>query len=411
MRRGLVTNTGAMRISRQLLEDPELDVIFVTEPRFRDNYPEHARLIFVDSLNDPAAATQRAIETMDLTDREFVIALSDRAAITAAYLRSVLGLPGTDILQTLNSTNKFTMKRRFREEGLPVADFTLCGSPEDLSRAVDEIGLPVIIKPVMSAGADAIFVARTSEDLEGPALAAYINRLMNPATTSEKEFPVIVERLLEVTNEYHCDGFVVEGELRYVRVSRYIVPVLGYEGKIYGSETLPESDPRAQQILEMHRTAIRAVGLRDSLTHFEVLEASGEFYAGEIAGRPGGGGIRRMLQLRDGFDSTAAHLAVSMNLDYSWTAPERSGGEYAELLVPAKRGRITAMTPVSTLEEIPHVVEVESHLSVGEVVDGLTDSSTYSAALYVQLDPSGDVSDVVANIAGVFSIEAEPVGT
>jgi hypothetical protein len=260
----------------------------------------------------------------------------------------------------------------------------------------------------MSAGADAIFVIRTPEDLTGAPLAAYLQRLLTPATTSEKEFPVIVERLLEVTDEFHCDGYLVGGELRYARVSRYIVPVLGYEGKVYGSETLPDTDPRAREILAMHRTAIGAVGLTDSLTHFEVLEAGGRLHAGEIAARAGGGGIRRMLQLRDGFDSRAAHIAASTGSEYTWTAPAGPAAEYAELLVPAKRGRITAMTPMSVLEGLPGVIEVDPHLAVGDVVDGLTDSSTYSAAIYARLEPSGRVDDLVAQISRVFTIESVP---
>lgn len=409
LKRGLVTNTGDTAVSSELLENPDLDLVFITERRFRDNYPEGTRLIFVDSLNDPAKSTQQAVAAMDLSDREFVISLSERAALTAAYLRSYLGIRGSDIVQTLNCTNKYTMKRRFQSVGLLVAEFSLCGSSAQLAASARRVGLPAIVKPVMSAGADAIFVINGGEDLVGPLLSAFANRLLNPSTTSEKEFPVIVEQFLDVTAEYHCDGYVAEGEIRYARVSRYIRPVLDYEGQIHGSVTLPNSDPRAISVLQMHELAVRATGLRDSLTHFEVLEADGNLYAGEIAARAGGGGIRGMLKLRDGFDSRDALVAISVGEIYAWQTSDTSDLEYAEILLPAQRGRIIELTPMSSFLSLPNVLKAEPHLAVGDIVGGLTDSSTFSAIIYAQLANADEVAEVVDQVAGLFNIRTASV--
>jgi biotin carboxylase len=402
----IVTNTGDTVVSKQLLEDPDLDVIVITEPRFEENYPAGTRLVLVDNLNDPARSTEQAAARLDLSDREFVVSLSERAALTAGCLRSWLGLPGPGFEVVLNCTNKYVMKRRFAEAGLPTARFRLAGNPGHVYEAVSELGLPVVIKPLLGAGADAMLVLRTADQLNGSELQEYFERMLNPGTTSEKSFPVVVETMLALTSEIHCDGYVENGEIRYARAARYLRPVLQYADGIFGSYTLPHSDPLAEQVLEMHRRAVAAVGLTHGSTHLEVLEVHGELYAGEIAARPGGGGIRRMLQLRDGFDSREAMLRAALLESYKFE-PSIRDGEVAQLMLPAQRGTVREISSQQDLLAIEGVTEVEIRLAPGEKVDGLMDSSTVSGLVFADVSDDASVQRVLRALREQFALRVE----
>ncbi|ASW55295.1 hypothetical protein CIK06_15630 [Plantactinospora sp. KBS50] len=398
-------------MSRQLLADPDFDILVVTEHRFADQYPAGTQIVFVDSLNDPAATVEQVIAQADVSDRTHVISLSERAALAAGYLRSYLALPGASSETILRSTNKFTMKRRFGEAGLPTTDFRLAGSAAEVRPAIQAIGLPVVIKPVMGAGADATRLVSEPAELNRAPFQELLARLADPATTSEKAFPVLVERGLPLTGEYHCDGLIREGRVRYIRVSRYTTPILPFmssEARLLGSYTLPAEDPIAARIIAMHLRAVEAVGLIDGVTHFEVLEVGDQLFASELAARPGGNGIRRMLQLRDGFDSKAAHVATSIAEPYSW---QTAGGdtEIAHVNLFARRGRVLEISTAADFADIPGIVEVDMRHTAGDVIGGLMDSSTVSGIVYARVSNAADVTALVDALAEAFRLETELV--
>lgn len=413
MKHVIVTNTGNTRQARQLAERDDLRVLFVTEPRFVDQYPEGTELALVDDLNDPEAATAAVTAARQLGEFTHVLALSERASQAAGHLRSHLGLPGPSFDTVVNCTDKQVMKQRFREAGLPTARHAVAADAAGLAAALRETGYPAIVKPVIGAGADATEVLRSAAELATPAVRAYLDRLANPATTSEKAFPVVVEQYLDVLNEYHCDGLVVDGEVAYVRVSRYLKPVLAYgEGGVFGSHLLDQDSAEAAAVRELHERAVRAVGLRDGVTHFEALETADGILAGEIACRPGGGGIRRMLQLDSGFDSWGAYIASSFGETYE--VPAAAGapdggaadpGLLVEMLFPAVRGTVTAISAAEDFAAIPGVVEVDMRLKAGDTVGGLMDSSTVSGLVFARTSAGRDVAALVRDVEAAFRME------
>lgn len=413
MKHVIVTNTGNTRQARQLAERGDLRILFVTEPRFVDQYPEGTELALVDDLNDPEAVTAAVTTTRPLGEFTHVLALSERASQAAGHLRSHLGLPGPSFDTVVNCTDKQVMKQRFREAGLPTARHAVAADPAGLAAALRETDYPAIVKPVIGAGADATEVIRSAADLATPAVQAYLDRLANPATTSEKTFPVVVEQYLDVLHEYHCDGLVTDGEVTYVRVSRYLKPVLAYgEGGVFGSHLLDQDSAEAAAVRELHERAVRAVGLRDGVTHFEALETADGILAGEIACRPGGGGIRRMLQLDSGFDTWGAYIASSFGETYEVPAAAGASdsgaadsGLLVEMLFPAVRGTVTAISAAEDFTAIPGVIEVDMRLKAGDTVGGLMDSSTVSGLVFARTSADRDVAALVRDVEAAFRME------
>lgn len=351
----IATNTGDTVHAAQLAARPDLHVLFVTEPRFISQYPVGTDIALVDDLNDPAAAARAVARQRPLGKYSHVVALSERAAPTAGCLRSLLALPGPSFDTIVNCTDKYAMKRRFRDAGLPTARFAMAGSAEQLVDAAEEVGYPVIVKPVVGAGVDATVVIQSAQEMGSSHIDDFLKRLSAPATTSQKSFPVLVEEYFDVIEEYHCDGYLVDGQVEYVQVSRYLRPVLAYSSGTFGSYLLDPAHPDAKAVREMHAQAVRSVGLRDGVTHFEVLRTSRGLFAGEIAGRPGGGGIRRMLQLDAGFDSWAAHIACSLGEPYQFDPLTQGPGEgqVMQVMLPSRRGSLRRSVRQPTFPACP----------------------------------------------------------
>lgn len=412
MKHIIATNTGNTTHAAQLIDRADLRVLFVTEPRFVDQYPSGTELALVDNLNDPQAAVQAVAAQLPLGEFTHVVALSERAAQTAGRLRDHLGLPGISFETVVNCTDKAAMKQRFRDVGLRTARFTQADTVEDVVAAARDIGYPVIVKPVNGSGVDATEVVRSPEELDSRELRSYLRRLETPATTSEKGFPVLVEEYLEVLDEYHCDGLVVDGRVVHVRASRYLKPVIDYASGPFGSHLLDQESALAAEIRELHELAVRAVGLRDGVTHFEVLGTAQGLLAGELACRPGGGGIRRMLQLDSGFDTWAAYIASSLGEPYdhapSPAAPE--AGRLVEILLPAERGTVVEISTAEDFARVPGLVEVDLRLRVGDTVGGLMDSSTVSALILARTTEEHGPDEITQAVADAFHLKVEAPG-
>jgi hypothetical protein len=230
--------------------------------------------------------------------------------------------------------------------------------------------------------------------------------LLAPATTSEKTFPVIVESMLPLTGELHCDGYVEDGVVRYARVSRYLRPVLEYAGAVFGSHTLPHGDPVAEAVQDLHARAISALGLTHGTTHLEVLDVAGDLYVGEIAARPGGGGIRRMLQLRDRFDSREAMVRAALSESYRWEEGPRDS-EVLQLMLPAVRGTVREITSATELLGLRGVVEADIRVATGETFDGLMDSSTVSGLVFAAVSDEASVRAVTRAVQETFTLRVE----
>lgn len=301
------------------------------------------------------------------------------------------------------------MKRRFEEAQLQTAAFLLANQFEDVVSSAQKLSYPIIVKPVMGARTDATRVFHCEADLHTERGQQFFHRLRHPKTTSEKAFPVIVEKFLDVHEEYHCDGYVMNGEVKFVRVAKYLKPVIDYASGILGSITMSSTDPLAKQIIQMHTRAIRAVGIENGVTHFEVFDTANGLIAGEIASRPGGGGIPKMLRLQDGFDSWKAHIARSLGEQYVWqnTGICSPDEQIAQLMLPIKRGVVRSISTSKDVEIIPGYIESEMKLTVGKAVDVLLDSAATSGLIFVKITQENKIEDVLSATKAAFFLEVD----
>ncbi|MGN7895942.1 ATP-grasp domain-containing protein [Bacillus sp. 22475] len=409
MKSVLVVNTGDRVHSAALAARPDLKVTFVIEERFIDMYPKGSDLIIVKNLNNPSESTQTVVESRNCNEYSAVISLSERAALTAAYIRSFLGLEGPSVYTVLNTTNKFAMKRKLETAGVTVAQYKIATTQEEAIELSKEVGFPVIIKPIMGAGSDATKIFYSVEDIKNEAGVKFFNQLKNPITTSEKEFPVIIEQFLDVQQELHCDALVIDGEVKFIKVSKYIKPVIEYNSGIFGSITLPNSNEISKEVIKIHEKAIEAVGINNGVTHLEVFVTSKGLIAGEIASRPGGGGIRKMLNYQNGFDSWEAHIALSLQEKYIYeqSTDWNINDEIGQFMLPVKRGKIKLMSIEEDFMDIPGYISSDIKVKSGDVIDGLLDSSAVSGIIYVKIPNSACLDELISLIEERFQLEIE----
>nr|WP_239157873.1 ATP-grasp domain-containing protein [Streptomyces sp. SID13726] len=197
------------------------------------------------------------------------------------------------------------MKDTLRAAGLPVTDYAQAATVDDVPRAAAATGWPVMIKPVFGAA------SKCTHRVDSPEEFAERHGAGGFADLVETRLPVQVERLVHFTHEYHCDGVVHAGEVARAAVSRYFLPPLRTSPNLNSGYVADQRDPFSQEVLDLHRRVVAALGLPAGVTHLEVFRTGTGPVIGEVAVRPGGMGISRMWWHAFGVDLWEEFARVS----------------------------------------------------------------------------------------------------
>ena len=303
-RQVLLLNSDKAEVLTALARRPDVTVRVITRKVYAELYPHH-EVAYVDSFADLTQVAQAAYAVAALGPVDHVIAATEKSVVAAGLVRTLLGVPGPGFDQCLWGTHKRAMKDRLRAAGLPVTDYAQAATVDDVPRAAEQTGWPVMIKPVFGAASKCTYRVDSAEDFTERHRAAGF------ADLADKQLPVQVERLVHFTHEYHCDGIVHDSEVARAAVSRYFLPPLRISPSLNSGYVADQTSPFARAVLELHRRVVAALALPAGVTHLEVFRTQTGPVIGEVAVRPGGMGISRMWWHAFGVDLWEEFVRVS----------------------------------------------------------------------------------------------------
>ena len=254
----------------------------------RDALPAHVRPYLTDYLHVP-----RILDEHDVVDRtsawlrgrtiDRVLTNWEPTVLLAARLRERWGVRGMSVDIAMGFRDKEIMKARLRAAGLRVPRSRRVHRATDVRAFAEEIGFPLILKPIGGAGCADTFKVTSSAELEF-ALSA----LGKHAEASCEEY---VEGE-ELTYDTVCLG----GQPVFENVTLYLPKPLEASKNEWISPMAVSvrdlSQPSVAGGLALGREALRALGMDDGFTHMEWFRTpSGEAVFGEIACRSGGAGL------------------------------------------------------------------------------------------------------------------------
>ena len=202
--------------------------------------------------------------------------------------REALGIDGMHGGVARNFRDKNRMKETLRRAGLPVARQARISSVEDARRFIDEVGLPIVMKPLDGAGAKSTMRVSHLDEL-----SVAMNMLMPTPT-----HPVQAEEF--VTGEEHTfETVMVEGRATWSSSTFYL------PGPLHVLENpwmqycilLPRESQMAhvERFRPINQAALSALGLKTGLAHMEwFLRANGEAVVSEVGARPPGANIMKL---------------------------------------------------------------------------------------------------------------------
>jgi D-alanine-D-alanine ligase-like ATP-grasp enzyme len=338
-------------------------------PGLRAHLAGHWR---VDDALDPHQIAQ-AVEGLSgqLGRVERLVGALEQLQVPLAQAREMTGIDGMDAETARNVRDKAQMKSVLRAAGVPCARHQLVRSPVEALAFAEEVGFPLVAKPPAGAGAQATYRLD-----ESAALREWLQ-----AIPPRPEAPGLLEEFL-VGEEHSFDSVTMNGQTVWASIADYIPPPLEVLRNPWMQWVviLPRdiSGPEYDGIREAGPAALRALGVRDALTHMEWFRRpDGSVAVSEVAARPPGAQLTSMHGYAHDMDMYRvwAELVVLGRFE----PRERRYAAGTAYLRGLGKGRVRAVHGVEQLQrELGHLV-VESRLPR----PGQPASGTYEGEGYV----------------------------
>jgi hypothetical protein len=362
-------------------------------PPLRTRLAGHWR---VDNALDPRQVAEGVRGIAGQMGRvERLVGALEQLQVPLAEVREVLGIEGMDVQTAHNVRDKARMKTVLREAGVPCARHALVHHADEARRFASEVGFPLVAKPPAGAGSQATY------RLDGPdALAEWLAAV--PPTDA---VPALLEEFL-VGDEHTYDSVVIGGDLVWCSLADYQPPPLEVLRNpwIQWTVTVPrEVDlPQYAGIHQVAPAALRALGVREALTHMEWFRRpDGSVAVSEVAARPPGAQLTSMHGFAHDFDiyRAWAELVVLGRFD----VPERRYSAGTAYLRGLGRGVVRAVHGLDELQrQVGHLV-VETKLPR----QGQPAAHDYTGEGYVMVrDPDTNVvREALRRIVGGVRVE------
>lgn len=222
---------------------------------------------------------------------------TDIAVRTVAYVAEKMGLPGIGYECAKLFTDKYLMRKRTHELGLPTIRYSMVSDIEEAKEFFETVEGRAILKPTDNQGSRGVYMIDSVRELE-----ARFYKAMEHSTSRN----VIIEQYIK-GREFEVDSIVVDHDerpLMYADTDLYDIPnVFASKTRLYPSSA---DEGTVKKLLRLNSSVIRGFGLKQGLTHSEYVEdADGQIYLIEAAARGGGSFISsHIARLQTGLNTS-----------------------------------------------------------------------------------------------------------
>ncbi len=219
-----------------------------------------------------------------------------------AEARDLARIDGASAEVTRRFRDKSAMKAALRAAGVPCARYVRAESERDVRAFADEVGFPLIVKPVDGLG------TRATHRVPDPASLDALLRRMRLGADS----PAQVEEFLR-GSEHSFETVTIDGRHMWSSSADYI------PGPLEVMETpwiqycvlLPRELSNVGEFAPVNHAALDALGMRSGLSHMEWFRRpDGSVAVNEVGARPPGVNLMPMMSLAHDTDMVAAWVRL-----------------------------------------------------------------------------------------------------
>jgi len=333
--------------------------------------------VFVFQDGRPADEWVRAARWVNEIDPvTFVATYSEKDQDKAAAIGAALGLraPSAETIRRVH--DKAEMRQALAAAGVDDTVAIDASTLPELIERAGKLGFPLIVKPVRGVASKGVSRVNSQDELPGA-----WQRARQAAIVLDDQ-RVLAEPFYE-GREYSVESISENGRHVVVCVVAKRVDPVSYV-EVGHLVPAPLADHERARIAETVTSALRELGIRDGVTHTEVIveRRDGTVRIIETHLRPAGDEIPAMVDDTLGIDLIAALARQSVGFEVlpgvlaALAAGDRGRGKFAAIgyAVSHATGEIIEVQGVTAAQDSADVTDVEILRGPGDQLDGLLDS-------------------------------------
>ena len=284
-----------------------------------------------------------------------------------AEVSEKLGLPGITREVAINATNKLKRLEILKKNHIPCAEFGSAADINEAKNVAQDIGYPVVIKPVDNAGSRGVIQIKNSEKME-QYFDESIQFCKNKKEIIVEEYltgPQVSTETVVYKNKCYTTGF---SDRNYSNLKKY-EPYFIEDGGDMPSNLPNETQNEAIQIAEK---AIKSLGINFGAAKGDILIHNNTPYVLEMASRTSGGRfLSHQVPAATGVNILfpLIKISVSDQISVEEFKPKFNRGSSQRYIIP-NPGKIVSITGVDKAQKIEGVIDIilSDDLQEGKVI-------------------------------------------
>lgn len=311
-----------------------------------------------------------------------VTAATDKPLVMMARIAKELGLPFYSVETAQWSTDKYQMKQRFIEGGVPCAQGRLIHSAEEAK----ELFFPVICKPRDNSGSRGVKLCRDEKELQ---------ECIDEALDNSRLDTVLVEEFIE-GREFSIESLHYGGKSEVIQFTEKKTTEFPYNVELGHKQPANITDNEHQQIRDIVSKIAACMHFENCPSHTELKVNERGIFVIETSPRLGGDYITSTLTpLSTGInlEDQLLHIALGEKVD---TVTGRVDKASAVCFFSLPEGEVTAIDEhISEVPSWSHVYSFGLKLKVGDKVNKITSSLNRYGQFIIAEDSRMEVEKLV----------------
>lgn len=281
-----------------------------------------------------------------------VLTYNEDAVPVTAFLSSNLNVRRSCDNNGFSARNKYLMRSELERNNVPSAKFSLVHSVEDIKKFAAINGYPAVLKPAMGGSSIAVIRIDSYEDALN-----YFDHVLQRSKMEFGSTELLIEEYLD-GKEVSVESVVCDGEVSVVAITdkfKSAEPFFEEIGHIVPSNL---SWPIQQGIKEVAVAGMKALGIRNGVTHSEIKVTSHGPKIVEIGARPAGGFIPTLVELSTGVNLSRALVDVCLGKDPDITKTKDKVSA-VRFIIPKKEGVLFGHSDPEQFKKIEWIKEFE----------------------------------------------------
>lgn len=299
-----------------------------------------------------------------------VTAATDKPLVMMARIAEKYGFPFYSVETAQWSTDKFQMKKRFMEGGVPCAKGRLVKSVSE----VEDFEYPVIVKPRDNSGSRGVKLCRSKAELDAS---------MSEAFEVSKLDTVLVEEYIEGP-EYSIESLHFDGKSEVIQFTEKKTTEFPYNVELGHIQPANISEDNQQKIREIVSLIGKALHFENCPSHTELKINDRGIFVIETSPRLGGDYITSTLTPLStdvNVEDQLLHIALGDRIEIAPKQVQYLGVRFFAF----EEGREIKHVPdAEFVRGWPHVVDFSFNLKEGDKVNRITSSLNRYGQLILQ---------------------------